>query len=135
MDYMDEFLKRLQKGERVEDIANQITKDINDANNKYIQEQEAKKKIKTSNSKEAKVSAVNHIICALAEFLYSYDASKELIGMVEAIDAQEIVDYLDECLPFAEKYIDAVDMIKEKHKKTDQDAIDEFLDKFIRGEE
>ena len=135
MDYMDEFLKRLQKGERVEDIANQITKDINDANNKYIQEQEAKKKIKTSNSKEAKVSAVNHIICALAEFLYSYDASKELIGMVEAIDAQEIVDYLDETLPFAEKYIDAVDMIKEKHKKTDQDAIDEFLDKFIRGEE
>ena len=135
MDYMDEFLKRLQKGERVEDIANQITKDINDANNKYIQEQEAKKKIKTSNSKEAKVSAVNHIICALAEFLYSYDASKELIGMVEAIDAQEIVDYLDETLPFAEKYIDAVDMIKEKHKKTDQEAIDEFLDKFIRGEE
>ena len=135
MDYMDEFLKRLQKGERVEDIANQITKDINDANNKYIQEQEAKKKIKTSNSKEAKVSAVNHIICALAEFLCSYDASKELIGMVEAIDAQEIVDYLDETLPFAEKYIDAVDMIKEKHKKTDQEAIDEFLDKFIRGEE
>ena len=135
MDYMDEFFKRLQKGERVEDIANQITKDINDANTKYVQEQEAKKKIKASNSKEAKVSAVNHIICALAEFLYSYDASKELIGMVEAIDAQEIVDYLDETLPFAEKYIDAVDMIKEKHKKTDQDAIDEFLDKFIRGEE
>lgn len=135
MDYMDEFFKRLQKGERVEDIANQITKDINDANTKYVQEQEAKKKIKASNSKEMKVSAVNHIICALAEFLYAYDASKELIGMVEAIDAQEIVDYLDETLPFAEKYIDAVDMIKEKHKKTDQEAIDEFLDKFIRGEE
>ena len=135
MDYMDEFFKRLQKGERVEDIANQITKDINDANTKYVQEQEAKKKIKASNNKEMKVSAVNHIICALAEFLYAYDASKEFIGMVEAIDAQEIVDYLDETLPFAEKYIDAVDMIKEKHKKTDQDAIDEFLDKFIRGEE
>ena len=119
MNYMDEFFKRLQKGERVEDIANQITKDINDANTKYVQEQEAKKKIKASNNKEMKVSAVNHIICALAEFLYAYDASKEFIGMVEAIDAQEIVDYLDETLPFAEKYIDAVDMIKEKHKKTD----------------
>lgn len=102
MDYMDEFFKRLQNGERVEEIANQITKDINDANTKYVQEQEAKKKVKASNSKERKVSAVDHIICALAEFLYAYDANKELIGAVEAINAKEIVDYLDECLPFAE---------------------------------
>ena len=68
MDYTNEILERLQKGEAIEDIAAKLTEDLNTANEQYKAEQEAKAKEAAKRKENTlKVEAVNFLIDALVE--------------------------------------------------------------------
>lgn len=111
MDITNEILARLQNGEKVEDIANELTNSINAANTTY---EKAKKEAAEAAAREAaqeslrndKIFAIDTLLAALADAAALWEFDNELIEALEEADAEEIVDAIDQSIPFIQKYIE-----------------------------
>ena len=98
-----DILTRLQNGEKAEDIANELINALNDANDAYNKEVEAKKA--ESEVKAKKVADMQDILDLLHDFCIEYYCdSNEDINAVE--EAGAAVLELDEQLKDIEKMFD-----------------------------
>ena len=150
MDYTKEIFDRLQNGESVEDIAASLTKNLNEANEKHKAAEAAKKaeaeaKAKQDNLFAQKTAVVETLLAALADLLAVYEVNDELVDAIESTDPEEIVQAIDESLPFLTKYIELsqeLEALKDKSQKTDPvslkaaaraaDPIEDFLNRMVR---
>jgi len=150
MDYTNEILERLQKGEAIEDIAAKLTENLNSANEQYKAakakaEAEAAAKAKQDDLFAQKTAAVETILFALADLLAVYEVDDELVETVEKTNPEEIVKVIDESLPFLTKYIELnqeLEALKDKSQKVDgvslkaavraADPIEDFLNQMVR---
>ena len=144
MDYTNDILARLQRGESVDALASELTKAINEANNRYLAEQEAKRK----EAKRAdKVDAIDALLLAIENVLVTWDIlDDETREEFEKINPEELVDELDKTIPALQEYaklMEAVHGMREA-RATEKpqrkacagdptgDPIEEFLNKFVR---
>ena len=146
MDYTNEILERLQKGEAIEDIAAKLTEDLNTANEQYkAAKAKAEAEAKQDDLFAQKAAAVETILFALADLLAVYEVDDELVETVEKTDPKEIVKIIDESLPFLTKYVELaqeLEALKDKSQNVDgvslkaavhaADPIEDFLNQMVR---
>lgn len=153
MDYTNDILARLQRGEDVNTIATELTKSINDANTRYKAEIEAKRKAEQEAKLKAaaeeaarndKLDAAADLRDCLISLLEMYDVSAEVITELEDISAGEIVEVFDTLVPAIQKYSELMDMFKDEayavrptpvgdsSVKKAASPIEEFLNKYVR---
>ena len=94
-----DILARLQNGEKAEDIANELINALNDANDAYNKEVEAKKA--ESETKAKKVADMQDILDLLHDFCIEYYCdSNEDINEVEAtfdeFTAEKVIEIVEE---------------------------------------
>ena len=94
-----DILTRLQNGEKAEDIANELINALNDANDAYNKEVEAKKA--ESETKAKKVADMQDILDLLHDFCIEYYCdSNEDINEVEAtfdeFTAEKVIEIVEE---------------------------------------
>lgn len=146
MDYTNDIFARLQNGESMESIANDLTKSLNDASQHYNQikaakEAEAKKAAAAQEIRVKKVRAVYELRDALVNALKAWDVAPEVIAELAEYDDEDldsIIEVFDELLPAVEKYAavhSAIqDMFKDEKQnvKPKKDPIEDFLNAFVR---
>ena len=150
MDYSMDILARLQAGEKVEDIAAELTKSINAANEKYAAEKRAaEEKAKAeaaAKSKNAnKKIAVEELLDAICDILEIWDVAPDLVDQIENISNEEIEDIvttIDEAIPFLIRYMEMQTALQqmidnrnkevEKNKEPNNDPVREFLNQFVK---
>ena len=144
MDYMNELLSRLQKGEDVEALASELTKALNEANAQFQKQHKEEQRIR-----QDKINCLLSIFEAFEELLTLYDVEEDELPKVCAQDLEDLVDELDALAP-ALRSEDPLEMLKilakeeEKSKNTlpvrlnlewkddKKDPIEDFLNKFVR---
>ena len=94
-----DILTRLQNGEKAEDIANELINALNDANDAYNKEAEAKKA--ESEVKAKKVADMQDILDALHDFCIEYycNDSKDIDAVEEAfadLTAEKVIQMVEE---------------------------------------
>ena len=155
MDYTKEFLARLQNGESVEDIAAELTKSINTANEKYEAEQEAKRKaeqeaLNKSAEHTNKCDAVEDFLAGLFSVLDAWGINDpSIIAEVENTDVEEFVEVLDQSIPIITNYVELNKRLRNlvppevkqtenkpiteaAKKMAETDPIESFLNSFVR---
>ena len=143
MDYSMDILARLQAGEKVEDIAAELTKSINAANEKYAAEKKAaEEKAKAEAAAKSKITnkkiAVEELLDAICDILEIWDVAPELVEQIENTSDEEIEDIVttvDEAVPFLVKYMEVQralqKMVDEKNKEPN-DPVRDFLNQFVK---
>ena len=132
MNYTNDILARLQKGEKIEDIATQLTKELNEANNAYNAERkeaEAKKK-----KDDERLAAANEAIKAFNKVIkYSMtdDQYKEFSEAMESFPPQDLLDLIDEEIPALLHIFNFQEKVKALPTKM-EDPIEKFLNLFVR---
>ena len=124
MDYMNEIMARLQKGESVDTIAAEMTKALNEANDKFQKQR----------GKNEKAAAMRKALNAIADLLDAFDLDKEIGDSLREMDATELVDEIERKMSFMKMFIE-MDQEKKREKpaaKPSGDSIEEFLNKFVR---
>lgn len=143
MDYSMDILARLQAGEKVEDIAAELTKSINAANEKYAAEKKAaEEKAKAeaaAKSKNAnKKIAVEELLDAICDILEIWDVAPDLVDQIENTsdeDIEDIVTTIDEAVPFLVKYMEmqrALQKMVDEKNKEPNDPVRDFLNQFVK---
>lgn len=145
MDYTNDIFARLQNGESMESIANDLTKSLNDASQHYNQikaaEQAKKEAAAAQENKVKKVRAVYELRDALVNTLKAWDVAPEVITELAEYDDEDldgIIEVFDELLPAVEKYAavhSAIqDMFKDENQnvKPKKDPVEDFLNAFVR---
>ena len=146
MDYTNEILERLQKGEAIEDIAAKLTEDLNTANEQYkAAKAKAEAEAKQDDLFAQKTAAVETILFAFEDLLALYEVDEEILNTIEEADPEEIVKVIDESIPFLTKYIELnqkLEALKDKSQKVDPvslkaavhaaDPIEDFLNQMVR---
>lgn len=138
MDFTKEILNMFQQGDSIEDIAQLITKSLNDANAAYQEEQRKIDAIRTS-----KINRVKNILSEICGLMTLYDMDAATIEALRDADVEGIVDSLDEEIPKLQELFAALEQIgctsfpiKEeknvKENKNKVDSIEEFLNKYVR---
>lgn len=94
-----DILTRLQNGEKAEDIANELINALNDANDTYNKEVEAKKA--ESEAKAKKVADMQDILDLLHDFCIEYycDNNEDINAVEEAFDeftAEKVIEIVEE---------------------------------------
>lgn len=94
-----DILTRLQNGEKAEDIANELINALNDANDAYNKEVEAKKA--ESEVKAKKVADMQDILDLLHDFCIEYycDNNEDINAVEEAFDeftAEKVIEIVEE---------------------------------------
>lgn len=128
MDYMNEIMTRLQKGESVDTIAAEMTKALNEANDEFQKQQEKNAALKE------KAAAMRAALDAVADLLDAFNLDKEIGDNLREMDATELVDEIERDMPFMKMLIE-MDQEKKREKpaaKPSGDSIEEFLNKFVR---
>ena len=150
MDYSMDILARLQAGEKVEDIAAELTKSINAANEKYaaekkVAEEKAKAEAAAKSNMANKKIAVEELLDAICDILEIWDVAPDLVDQIENISDEEIEDIvttIDEAIPFLVKYMEMQMALQkmmddrhkevEKNKEPNNDPVREFLNQFVK---
>ena len=94
-----DILTRLQNGEKAEDIANELINALNDANDAYNKEVEAKKA--EDEVKAKKVADMQDILDLLHDFCIEYycDSNEDINEVEEAFDeftAEKVIEIVEE---------------------------------------
>lgn len=94
-----DILTRLQNGEKAEDIANELINALNDANDAYNKQVEAKKA--ESEAKAKKVADMQDILDLLHDFCIEYycDSNEDINAVEEAFDdftAEKVIEIVEE---------------------------------------
>ena len=145
---MNEMLTRLQRGESVDALASELTRAINEANNRYLAEQEAKRKAEAEAKMKAaaaeaarndKVKAIDDLLAAIEEIIVAWEIDSDLLDEVQEINAEELVDELDRAIPALQEYarlVETLQNVREKQpapaKDPTGDPIEKFLNQFVR---
>ena len=143
MDYSMDILARLQAGEKVEDIAAELTKSINAANEKYAAEKKAaEEKAKAEAAAKSKIEdkkiVVEELLDAICDILEIWDVAPDLVDQIENISDEEIEDIvttIDEAVPFLVKYMEiqtALQKMVDEKNKEPNDPVREFLNQFVK---
>ena len=143
MDYSMDILARLQAGEKVEDIAAELTKSINAANEKYAAEKKAaEEKAKAEAAAKSKIEdkkiAVEELLDAICDIFEIWDVTHDLVDQIENISDEEIEDIvttIDEAVPFLVKYMEiqtALQKMVDEKNKEPNDPVREFLNQFVK---
>ena len=150
MDYSMDILARLQAGEKVEDIAAELTKSINAANEKYaaekkVAEEKAKAEAAAKSNMANKKIAVEELLDAICDILEIWDVAPDLVDQIENISDEEIEDIvttIDEAIPFLVKYMEMQMALQkmmddrhkevEKNKEPNNDPVRDFLNQFVK---
>ena len=149
MDYSMDILARLQAGEKVEDIAAELTKSINAANEKYAAEKKAaegkaKAEAAAKSNMANKKIAVEELLDAICDILEIWGVAPELVDQIENTsdeDIEDIVTTVDEAVPFLVKYMEMQmalqKMMDDRHKEVEKnkepnDPVREFLNQFVK---
>ena len=137
MDFKAELLARIQAGEKIDDLASELTKAINEASaeaERLRQEAEAKRKADA----ELKETAIDNLLIALEDVVVAWDLGDDLIDALEHINPSEIVQEMDKLKDLMDKYEELLAakpnlaaMAYDKPAKP-QDPIQEFLNKYVR---
>lgn len=145
--YENDIFTRLQAGENIEDIAKELTANLNKANEQYkvFQEEQAKEratKAELEKNKALKVEAINFLIDALVEVGQAWDLDDEVEALFTDLDAEEIVKDIDKAIPLIKQYVALQESMSELLKKvpeenqtvkrTVEDPIEQFLNAFVR---
>ena len=146
MDYSMDILARLQAGEKVEDIAAELTKSINAANEKYAAEKKAaEEKAKAEAAAKSKIAnkkiVVEELLDAICDIFEIWDVAPDLVDQIENISDEEIEDLvntIDEAIPFLIRYMEMqtvfqqmMDKEVEKNKEP-SDPVRDFLNQFVK---
>ena len=127
MDYMNEIMARLQKGESVDTIAAEMTKALNEANDEFQKQNEKNAALKV------KAAAMRKALNAVADLLDVYGLDKEIGNSLRETDEMELVNEVERDMPFMKMFIE---MDQEKKSKPaarpSGDSIEEFLNQFVR---
>ena len=142
----NEIMERLQKGENIEDIAQEFTDVINKVNTQYkLDQAEAQKKSEAL--KHEKVLAISSLIDAVSEIGKAWGFQEEAEKLVKNIsqeDIEEIIDSFDETFPIIMQYATMFEALNKNIKsapkaketaasaKSGENAIEDFLDMFVR---
>ena len=143
MDYSMDILARLQAGEKVEDIAAELTKSINAANEKYAAEKKAaEEKVKAEAAAKSKIEdkkiAVEELLDAICDIFEIWDVTHDLVDQIENISDEEIEDIvttIDEAVPFLVKYMEmqrALQKMVDEKNKEPNDPVRDFLNQFVK---
>ena len=143
MDYSMDIFARLQAGEKVEDIAAELTKSINAANEKYAAEKKAaEEKAKAEAAAKSKITnkkiAVEELLDAICDILEIWDVAPDLVDQIENISDEEIEDIvttIDEAVPFLVKYMEmqrALQKMVDEKNKEPNDPVRDFLNQFVK---
>ena len=149
MDYSRDILARLQAGEKVEDIAAELTKSINAANEKYAAEKKAaEEKAKAEAAAKSKIAdkkiVVEGLLDAICDIFEIWDVAPDLVDQIENTsdeDVEDIVTIVDEAIPFLVKYMEMQtalqQMMDNKNKEVEKnkepsDPVREFLNQFVK---
>ena len=143
MDYSMDILARLQAGEKVEDIAAELTKSINAANEKYAAEKRAaEEKVKAEAAAKSKIEdkkiAVEELLDAICDIFEIWDVTHDLVDQIENISDEEIEDIvttIDEAVPFLVKYMEmqrALQKMVDEKNKEPNDPVRDFLNQFVK---
>lgn len=143
MDYSMDILARLQAGEKVEDIAAELTKSINAANEKYAAEKRAaEEKAKAEAVAKSKITnkkiAVEELLDAICDIFEIWDVAPDLVDQIENISDEEIEDIvttIDEAIPFLVKYMEmqrALQKMVDEKNKEPNDPVRDFLNQFVK---
>ena len=152
-DYKQDIYARLAAGENVEDIAAELTKSINEANDQYKADQEAK-------ATPDKVCAIDNLLSSILMVLDVWGIDSEPIhNLLEDEDEfNKLVKAFDEYAPIFKSYIGLIKSVqeaadKEKEKtaaapkkdnvfdrvqstnvkgQTEVMSVEDFLNKFVR---
>lgn len=134
MDYTNDILARLQRGESVDNIAAQITKNLNDANILYAKKKQEAEARRKAELQESKLNAAEQLLGGLYSLLRLYDADDEVLDLVDDCSAEELIDELDKTLPALQKLAALnvrVSPAGDCSAKTN-DPIEDFLNRFVR---
>ena len=143
MDYSMDILARLQAGEKVEDIAAELTKSINAANEKYAAEKKAaEEKAKAEAAAKSKITnkkiVVEELLDAICDIFEIWDVAPDLVDQIENISDEEIEDIVttvDEAVPFLVKYMEmqmALQKMMDEKNKEPNDPVRDFLNQFVK---
>ena len=129
--FYNELLARLQKGESVDKLAGELTKAINDANTEHERLREAERlaaeaeaKRKSDMKQQDKVAAMDQLLDGLYSLLAAYDVDKEILSIIDELDASEVIQEIDAMLGFAAP--------RSEPAKQGASALDDFLNKYVR---
>ena len=89
-----DIIARLQKGEKIEDIANEMSEILNTAEADYKAEQAAKE-LETKRVEDAKDEACQRILEGFADFCAAA-GEEELVADIKKMDASEIRDMIEQ---------------------------------------
>ena len=149
MDYMNDLLTQLEKGVSVDDLAAQLTKALNDANNQFQKAEQEK-----TRAREHKITALHEVLAAIDELLACYG----LDGVSDDVDTEDLGELVDELDNLIQKTNELNEFLRkspfgdslEEHKSArkvpvkihslpdwkkeslEKDPIEEFLNKFVR---
>lgn len=94
MDYTTDIFARLQKGEKIEDIAKQLTDDLNKAHEQY---QDAAKKEEVKKQAMAnKSQAMKDVIAAFVKFLEQCGVDESLLNVMRDVSDDEVEQLIQE---------------------------------------
>lgn len=156
MDYTNDVLARLQRGEDVNTIATELTKSINDANTRYKAQLEAKRKAEEEAKLKAaaeeaarndKIKACEDLLTGLYEIAEAWDLDEDILRELDEYAAEELADQLDDIIPALQKYGELMRMLHaddelispvrkaptgDSSVKKASNPIDDFLNKYVR---
>lgn len=89
-----DIIARLQKGEKIEDIANEMSEILNTAEADYKAEQEAKE-LETKRAEDAKDEACQRILEGFADFCAAA-GEEELVAEIKKMGTDEMKDTIEQ---------------------------------------
>lgn len=132
-----EILARLQDGDTVDEIADELAGAINEAQAEYkeIQEQEKLDK-EAARVKDAKRQAVLGIIDCLCDYAVAAGGYEELLDELHNVDVDKVVEAIDSILGMV-KLLGALDNLEfaapAKVKKNTMFNADDVLNNFLKS--
>lgn len=116
-DYKQDIYARLAAGENVEDIAAELTKSINEANDQYKADQEAK-------ATPDKVEAIDNLLASILMVLDVWDIDSTPIQEILEDDQEfnKLVKAFDEYVPIVKSYLGLMKSIQEAADKKKEEA-------------
>ena len=147
-DYKQDIYARLAAGENVEDIAAELTKSINEANDQYKADQEAK-------ISPDKVEAIDNLLASILMVLdvWNIDSTPIQEILEDNQEFNKLVKAFDEYVPIVKSYLALMKSVQEVADKKKEDAaaapkknvfdrvqstntevmsVEDFLNKFVR---
>lgn len=116
-DYKQDIYARLAAGENVEDIAAELTKSINEANDQYKADQEAK-------ATPDKVEAIDNLLASILMVLDVWDIDSTPIQEILEDDQEfnKLIKAFDEYVPIVKSYLGLMKSVQEVADKKKEET-------------